>query len=200
MEARAIDVRWMEWQVDHRVEAVLDVITEDDAFVRLVAERVAGLAASEVHASLQRSGLRSFYPKVEASMAMLEGCLESSATAASVNQQERAKKAMPTPARRGRARQMRTSEMVDQGLLAIGTALKIKDRPDSVATVVDGKRVKFRGELMTFHEWGCKATGWKSIQIYARAVLPDGRLLQALRESETDSNNTKTDNISGRSQ
>jgi hypothetical protein len=58
----------------------------------------------------------------------------------------------------------------------------IKDRPDSAAKVVDGKRVEFRGELISFNDWGCRATGWTAIQIYKWAVLPDGRLLEALRE------------------
>ena len=84
----------------------------------------------------------------------------------------------PTP----RLRLMKTAEMVDAGLLPIGTLLTIKDRPDSAAKVVDGKRVEFRGELISFNDWGCRATGWTAIQIYKWAVLPDGRLLEALRE------------------
>ena len=58
MQARAIDALWTEWRVDRQIEAVLDAITEDDAFVRLVAKRAAGLTAGEVRASLRRSGLR----------------------------------------------------------------------------------------------------------------------------------------------
>jgi hypothetical protein len=77
---------------------------------------------------------------------------------------------------------MKTREMVERGLLPVGTVLTIKDRADSAATVVDGKRVEFRGEVISFNEWGCKATGWSAIQIYKWAVLPDGRLLEALRE------------------
>jgi hypothetical protein len=58
----------------------------------------------------------------------------------------------------------------------------IKDRSDSAAKVVDGKRVEFRGEVISFNDWGCRSTGWSAIQIYRWAVLPDGRLLEALRE------------------
>jgi hypothetical protein len=80
-----------------------------------------------------------------------------------------------------RARLMKTQEMFAQGLLPVGTVLTIKDRPDT--SVVDGKRVEFRGEVISFNEWGCWATGWTAIQIYKWAVLPDGRLLEALRTS-----------------
>jgi hypothetical protein len=82
----------------------------------------------------------------------------------------------------GRASLMKTAEMVERGLLPVGTTLTIKDRPDSAAKVVDGKRVEFRGEVISYNDWGCRATGWSAIQIYKWAVLPDGRLLEALRE------------------
>jgi len=39
-----------------------------------------------------------------------------------------------------------------------------------------------QGEVVSFNEWGCKATGWTEIQIKKRAVLPDGRLFEELRE------------------
>ena len=39
-----------------------------------------------------------------------------------------------------------------------------------------------QGELISFNDWGCRATGWTAIKIYKWAVLPDGRLLEALRE------------------
>lgn len=82
----------------------------------------------------------------------------------------------------GRARLMKRREMVERGLLPVGTVLTIRDRADSASTVVDGKRVEFRGEVMSYNAWGCAATGWSAIQIYKWAVLPDGRLLEALRE------------------
>ena len=78
---------------------------------------------------------------------------------------------------------MKASEMVERGLQAVGTTLTIKDRPDSAAKVVDGKRVEFKGEVMSFNTWGCAATGWTAIQIYKWAVLLDGRLLEVLRKN-----------------
>lgn len=185
MRARAIDALWSEWRVDRAVERVLDTITEDDAFLRLIAKRTDGLTAGEVRASLRRSGLRSFYPEVDAFMARLDGqpaprkgaAPVPAATATATEPSD-----APAPLNgAGRARLMKTGEMVETGLLPVGTVLTIKDRPDSAASVVDGKRVEFRGEVISFNDWGCRATGWTAIQIYKWAVLPDGRLLEALR-------------------
>lgn len=46
---------------------------------------------------------------------------------------------------------------------------------------MDGRRVRFGGEPMSFNAWGLKATGWSAIQIYTHAELEDGRLLDDLR-------------------
>jgi hypothetical protein len=186
MRARAIDALWSEWRVDRAVERVLDTITDDDAFIRLIAKRTDGLTLGEVRASLKRSGLRSFYPAVDAFMAWLDG--QPKSMAMTVPTADVAGAATPPPfpvpplTGAGRASLMKTGEMVERGLLSVGTVLTIKDRPDSAARVVDGKRVEFRGEVISFNDWGCRATGWTAIQIYKWAVLPDGRLLEALRE------------------
>lgn len=82
---------------------------------------------------------------------------------------------------KARGKSMRIPEMVSTGLLPIGTPLTIKNRQDSEAIVIDGGHVSFRGQVMTFIEWGCAVTGWRGIQIYKWARLPDGRLLEELR-------------------
>lgn len=185
MRSRAIDALWSEWRVDRAVERVLDTITEEEAFIRLISKRTDGLTPGEVRASLKRSGLRSFYPEVDAFMARLDG----QPNPAPVTAPETGTPLSVTESpgqesdRTGRASLMKTGEMVTRGLLPVGTTLTIKDRPDSAAKVVDGKRVEFRGELISFNEWGCRSTGWSAIQIYKWAVLPDGRLLEALRET-----------------
>lgn len=194
MRARAIDALWSEWRVDRAVERVLDTVTQDDAFIRLITKRADGLTAGEVRASLRRSGLRSFYPEVGAFMARLDGQPDPARASRDPNPDlpeaavSEAPDASPLngtipghAAPEGRARLMKTVEMVDRGLLPVGTTLTIKDRPESAAKVVDGKRVEFRGEVISFNDWGCRATGWTAIQIYKWAVLPDGRLLEALR-------------------
>ena len=179
MRARAIDALWSEWRVDRQVEAVLDTITEDEAFTRLVAKRIDGVTAGEVRASLHRSGLRSFYPRVEAFMARPD--TGPAPAEAPVPMPRASEGPAPQGNGSGRAKLMKTPEMVDRGLLPIGTELNIKDHPDSAATVVDGRRVEYRGEVMSFNAWGCRITGWSSIRIYTSAVLPDGRLLDELR-------------------
>jgi predicted type IV restriction endonuclease len=185
MRSRAIDGLWSEWRVDRAVERVLDTIVEDDAFIRLIARRLDGITQGEVRASLKRAGLRSFYPEADAVQARLDGS-PSPLIGAAIHA-DSATTAVPVPLAplangSGRARPMKTVEMVDRGLLPVGMILTIKDRSDSAARVIDGKRVEFRGEPMSFNEWGCRATGWSAIQIYKWAVLPDGRLLEALRE------------------
>lgn len=189
LQARAIDALWSEWRVDRQVEAALEDISGDEAFIRLITKRTPGLTGGDVRTSLRRAGLRSFYPKIETFMARVE---EDQGPTLS-GERDRGDKApvadvdpdqAPMP-RMARAQLMKTSEMVQRGLLTIGTPLTIKDRPDSKATVVGGKTVEFRGETMSFNEWGCRATGWTAIQIYKWAVLPDGRLLEALREGTT---------------
>lgn len=184
MRSRAIDALWAEWRVDRAVERILDGITEDDAFLRLIAKRTDGLTLGEVRASLKRSGLRSFYPEVDTFMARLDGQPNPRKGAAAVPEATASAphSAVAPSNGSGRAQLMKTVEMVARGLLPVGTVLTIKDRPDSAATVVDGKRVEFRGEVISFNDWGCRATGWTAIQIYKWAVLPDGRLLEALRE------------------
>ena len=184
MRARAIDALWSEWRVDREVEQILDTITQDEAFARLIAKRAPTLTAAEVRASLRRSGLRSFYPRIEAFMARLDG----QPSPVPVPAPEPAIPATPSPVAQvngsGRESLMKTAEMVERGLLPVGTTLTIKDRPDSAAKVIDGKRVEFRGEVISFNDWGCRATGWTAIQIYKWAVLPDGRLLETLREEK----------------
>jgi predicted type IV restriction endonuclease len=189
MRARAIDALWSEWRVDREVERVLDSITENNAFIRLIAKGTDGITQGEVRSSLKRAGLRSFYPEVGTFMSRIDrqsDPLKLAVSSADLDP-EASQPSPPVPplSGSGRARLMKTGEMVDRGLLPVGTLLTIKDRPDSAAKVVDGKRVEFQGEVMSFNAWGCAATGWTAIQIYKWAVLPDGRLLEALRGEHT---------------
>ena len=81
-----------------------------------------------------------------------------------------------------RQNKMKIPEMVDSGLLEIGTILSIKNRPGSEARVMDGRHVMYQGNIITFMDWGRRVTGWSTLQIYVHAVLPDGRLLDDLRK------------------
>ena len=84
--------------------------------------------------------------------------------------------------KRKATRRMQTPEMVEKGLLPIGTVLTIEQIPGSEATVVDGRNVNYNGSILSFSKWGMKVKGWTTIQIYVHAVLPDGRLLDDLRK------------------
>ena len=83
--------------------------------------------------------------------------------------------------KRTKAVKMKLPEMVEKGILKVGTVLTIKNHSESEARVVDGRHVDYQGTRMTFNEWGKHITGWPSIRIYIYAMLPDGRLLDDLR-------------------
>ena len=83
----------------------------------------------------------------------------------------------------GRRKLLRTKELFALGLLKPGMRLSIKGHPGSEAMVVDGQMVEFRGERLSYNVWGCRVTGWVSIQIYTQALLEDGRLLEELRRA-----------------
>lgn len=76
----------------------------------------------------------------------------------------------------------RMAALFDWGLLKAGDQLHIKNFPDSEATVVDHRTVKFNGKNYSFNEWGQTVTGWSSICIYEWAILePGNKTLHDLR-------------------
>lgn len=194
MGMREIDELWTQWRVDHQVRTILESLPDDDAFLRFAARKSDGrLRPSEIRDSLRRATLRVDYPGIgdvtKPPPAVPSGMSEppalslatepaSSATAA-LDEDQGGESAAE---KKERARPMRTAEMLERGLIAPGLLLRIRGHPESAATIVDGKRVDFRGERITYNEWGCRVTGWKAIQIYIWAELPDGRLLDDLRQ------------------
>lgn len=81
-----------------------------------------------------------------------------------------------------RKRLQSTQDLIDLGRLTLGDVLSIRGREDSSARVLDGRHVEFKGERITFNEWGQRVTGWPSIRIYTMACLADGRTLDQLRD------------------
>ena len=61
--------------------------------------------------------------------------------------------------------------MIKQGLLRKGDKICLKNHPDEVAEIVGGDKVLYKGEIMTANRYGCKVTGFKTIQIYVHATL-----------------------------
>ena len=75
--------------------------------------------------------------------------------------------------------------LIDQGIINIGDVVYLINHPEEVATVVDSKNVEYKGEKMSFNQYGCELTGWKAIQIYAFMKKVGGdKTLSKLREEK----------------
>ena len=73
--------------------------------------------------------------------------------------------------------------LIDQGIVHIGDEIYVINHPDEVATIKDSENVLYKGETMSFNQFGCKVTGWKSIQCYAwMKVKGNNDVLSDLRE------------------
>lgn len=57
--------------------------------------------------------------------------------------------------------------------------------PAKIATIVDGKHVKYKDEIMSLNVFGCKITGWSAIQSYAMTRrVDDTKTLSELRDEK----------------
>lgn len=57
--------------------------------------------------------------------------------------------------------------------------------PDKIATIVDGKHVKYKDKIMSLNVFGCKTTGWSAIQSYAMIRrVGDTKTLSELRNEK----------------
>lgn len=75
------------------------------------------------------------------------------------------------------------AQLMEWGIIKTGDKLSLKNREGSEAEVVDADYVKFKGETLSYNDWGQKVTGWSKIGIYDWAVsLKDGKTLAKLRE------------------
>lgn len=192
MRARAIDELWQAWHVDSQVQAALEQTLQEDAFAALVRKRVPHLGLADIRKSLRRASISVSYPNIfrdilAAPSTAAPGPQVPAPTSATRDPSPPALAAPdhadgasdPSSARR---RLQSTQDLVDLGRLKIGETLTIRGRDNSSARVVDGRNVEFKGQRMTFNEWGQRVTGWPSIRIYTMACLPDGRTLDALRD------------------
>ena len=77
--------------------------------------------------------------------------------------------------------------LIDQGIINRGDEVYLINHPEEVATVVDSKNVEYKGEKMSFNQYGCELTGWKAIQIYAFMKKVGGnKTLAKLREEKME--------------
>lgn len=54
--------------------------------------------------------------------------------------------------------------LIEQGIVNIGDEVYIINHPDEVAVIKNAESVEYKGELMSFNQFGCKITGWKAIK------------------------------------
>lgn len=195
MRARAIDELWQAWHVDSQVQAAVELTLQDDVFAKLLGKRVPQLALADIRKSLRRARISVSYPNIF-------GDSPSPRASAAAPPELAASPVPPVPpsppagspspeppasgpqSKGSRRRLQSTQDLVELGRLPIGTTLTIRGRENSAARVLDGRHVDFRGERITFNEWGQRVTGWSAIQIYTSACLPDGRMLGELRDPE----------------
>lgn len=180
MGQRAIDALWQDWFVDREVAKVLDGLLEDDAFIRLVARRAAGVSAADVRKSLRRAQLHVDYPDIPVSVAV-EAAVAPAASEPAAPRQNGGSPPAPDASGSKRRDLPSTRDMITAGLLRPGMKVHMPRYANSTATVIDGRQVEFNGERMSYTAWGCKVTGWKAIQIYVHASILNGPTLMALR-------------------
>jgi predicted type IV restriction endonuclease len=193
MRARAIDELWQAWHVDRQVQAALEQTLQDDAFAALIRKRVPQLGLADIRKSLRRASITVNYPNIfrdsharpgaAAMPAALtpEPIVQSPDTVPSATADEENGSGLSEP-RGARRRLQSTRDLIELGRLKVGTMLTIRGRDNSSARVLDDRHVEFKGQRMTFNEWGQTVTGWPSIRIYTMACLPDGRTLDQLRD------------------
>jgi hypothetical protein len=81
----------------------------------------------------------------------------------------------------------RMKTLMDWGLVNKGDTLVIANHSDSDAEILDHTTVRYKGETLTFNEWGSKVTGWSSIGIYEWAKKKDDtKTLADLRAIKMD--------------
>ena len=77
--------------------------------------------------------------------------------------------------------------LIEQGIINIGDEVYLINHPEEVATVIDAKNVEYKGNNMSFNQYGCEITGWKAIQIYAFMKKVGGnKTLAKLREEKME--------------
>lgn len=75
--------------------------------------------------------------------------------------------------------------MIEQGIVNPGDEICVISHPDEIATIVDGKHVRYKGEMMSLNVFGCKVTGWSAIQSYAMIRrVNDKMTLSELRDAK----------------
>lgn len=61
--------------------------------------------------------------------------------------------------------------LFDWKLIKTGDVVYLKNRPEEKAKVIDYKNVNYKGNVLTFNQWGQKVNNWKSIRIYDWVII-----------------------------
>jgi len=92
--------------------------------------------------------------------------------------------AISSETKKPRAALPRMPQLMEWGIVTPGMKLTLKGFNDSEATVRDAKTVEFKGEVISFNEWGTRVTQWSAICIYDWAITPAGKTLSELRAAK----------------
>ncbi len=193
MRARAIDELWQAWHVDSQVQVALEQTLQDDAFAALIRKRVPQLSLADIRKSLRRANLAVSYPNIFRDNPASPAAVTPEPPADVVEPPQRPPAVIsekPVRSSGPRKRLQSTQDLIDLGRLTVGDVLSIRGREDSSARVLDGRYVEFKGERITFNEWGQRVTGWPSIRIYTMACVADGRTLDQLRDQSDPGDGT----------
>ena len=69
-----------------------------------------------------------------------------------------------------RTNKPRMKQLMEWGIISIGSKLFIKGYQSQIAIVKDDKTVIYNGKEMSFNKWGCEVTSWSAICIYEFAI------------------------------
>lgn len=201
LKKQVLDTLWETLHVDYLIKSeVSDVLSEPkfrESLARRIRQKVesnrafSGIMPKSIAASISRAEIAISYPPIYDYLNIpakrkdhrkLSDDKKRARNKTAGNEDRAGAKSKPRnrPPKSGEL--IRTPEMFKRGKLKTGMQLKIKNRSESEATVVDGRHVDFRGSIMKFNEWGKRVTQWRSIDIYEHVLLPDGSLLGDLRK------------------
>ena len=93
----------------------------------------------------------------------------------------------PSAASRGRKYMPRMNQILEWSLVRPGDVLHIAERESEKAEIVDADLVRFKGDEVSYNDWGQSVTGWSSINIYEWAVHEKtGATLDELRRKRLE--------------
>lgn len=75
--------------------------------------------------------------------------------------------------------------LINQGVVNIGDEIYVINHPEEKAIIVDSENVNYKGCKMSFNQFGCNVTGWKSINCYSwMKITGNDDILSDLREKK----------------